>query len=184
MRLNRHITLLFVLLLATACSRTEKEEQYLKDLEDTGPIKEAFNVRFLFSEQAILQAELNAPHAIEAVEDEKDVRIFDRGMHLVFYTPEGEKKSELTSQKGKFMNQFKEAEVWGEVVMVNEKGSKLETERLFWDKVEDRIYSNEFVKIQTESEIIYGDSMLANTDFTEYKIFNPRGSVSLKDEEL
>ena len=184
MRWNHHILILLLLLLASACSRTEEEKQHLKQLEDIGPVKEAFNVRFLFSEEAVLQAELNAPHAIESTEDEKDVRLFDQGMQLIFYTPEGNKKSELTSDKGKFLNQFKEAEVWGNVVMINEKGDKLETERLFWNKVEDRIYSNEFVKIHTDTEIIYGDSMLANTDFTEYKIYNIRGSISLKDEEL
>jgi LPS export ABC transporter protein LptC len=178
------IALLSLLVLLSACSRTEEEKARLKQFEESGPMREAFNVRFLFSEQAILQAELTAPHAVETTEDEQDVRLFDRGLNLLFYTPEGERKSELIADNGKFRNQFKEAEVWGNVVMVNEKGDKMETEKLFWDKVEDRLYTPEFVKIRTESEIIFGDSMIANTDFTEYRIFNIRGAISLKDEEM
>ncbi|MEM0996292.1 MAG: LPS export ABC transporter periplasmic protein LptC [Bacteroidota bacterium] len=178
------IAFLLLIVLLSACSRTEEEKARLKQFEEDGPVREAFNVRFLFSEQALLQAELTAPHAIESTEDEQDVRIFDDGLNLVFYTEEGTEKSNLTSENGKFRNQFKQAEVWGNVVMVNEKGDRMETEKLFWDKVEDRLYTPEFVKIRTESEIIFGDSMIANTDFTEYRIFNIRGAISLTEDEM
>lgn len=184
MKIHASIAILIAVFLIAGCSRTEEEKQYLKNIQDTGPVREAFNVRFLFSEQAVLQAELEAPHALEIKEEEEDIRVFDQGMHLIFYTPEGEKKSDMTSDNAKFRNQFKEAEIWGNVVMVNEKGDKMETERLFWDKLEDRLYTPEFVKIRTESEIIFGDSMVSNTDFTDYRIYNIRGAISLKDEEL
>ncbi|MEM7040407.1 MAG: hypothetical protein AAF570_25800, partial [Bacteroidota bacterium] len=91
------------------CSRSEKESAYLKRLEDEGPIKEAFDVQFIFSEMAVIQAELIAPHAIEKKEEEQEVRIFDKGLHLKFFTPEGEKKSDLTSEHGKFKQQFQHA---------------------------------------------------------------------------
>lgn len=184
MKIHASIAILLSLILFAGCSRTEEEKQYLKNLQDEGPVREAFNVKFLFSEQAVLQAELTAPHALEIKEEEQDVRVFDQGMHLIFYTPEGEKKSDMTSDNAKFRNQFKEAEIWGNVVMINEKGDKMETEKLFWDKLEDRLYTPEFVKIRTESEIIFGDSMISNTDFTDYRIYNIRGAISLKDEEL
>jgi LPS export ABC transporter protein LptC len=166
------------------CTRSDKENEHLKHLEEGAPIKEAFQVKFLFSEDAILQAKLEAPHAIEAQEDGQDIRIFDRGMHLTFYNAEGKPKSDLTSDNGKFRNQFNDAEVWGNVVMVNEKGDLLETEHLFWNKTINRIHTKDFVKIKTESEIIYGDSMDANTDFTEYRIYNIVGSVSIKNGGL
>lgn len=181
---TRFIILIIGLFAFSACTRTEKENAHLKHLEDGAPVKEAFQVKFLFSENAIMQAQLEAPHAIESKEDGLDVRIFDRGMHLIFYTPEGEPKSDLTSENGKFKNQFNDAEVWGNVVMINEKGDKLETERLFWNKKTNRIHTKDFVKIRTETEIIYGDSMDANTDFTEYRIYNIVGSVSLKNGEF
>ncbi len=181
---KRFLILVLGVLLSFGCTRTEKENAHLKHLEEGTPVKEAFQVKFLFSENAVMQAQLDAPHAIESKEDGQDVRIFDRGMHLIFYTPEGEPKSDLTSEHGKFKNQFNDAEVWGNVVMINEKGDKLETERLFWNKKSNRIHTKDFVKIRTESEIIYGDSMDANTDFTEYRIYNIVGSVSLKDGEF
>ena len=156
----------------------------MKQFDEGTPVKEAFQVRFVFSENAVVQAELDAPHAIEAKENGQEVRIFDRGLHLIFYTPEGVKQSELRAKQGRFKNQFNDAEVWEEVVMLNEKGDRLETERLFWNKTLNRIHTNERVKIATEKELIYGDSLDANTNFTEYKIYSIHGSLNVKEGEM
>jgi LPS export ABC transporter protein LptC len=156
----------------------------LKQFGEGIPIKEAFQVKFLFSENAILQAELNAPHAIESKENGQETRLFDKGLHLVFYTPEGVKQSELSAGQGRFKNQFNDAEVWDEVVMINDKGDRLETERLFWNKSLNRIHTNERVKIMTAKELIYGDSLDSNASFTEYKIYSIHGSLDVKEEEM
>ena len=47
------------------CTRSEEEDATLDQMEKGTPIKEAFQVRFTFSENAVMQAELEAPHAIE-----------------------------------------------------------------------------------------------------------------------
>jgi len=36
------------------------------------------------------------------------------------------------------------------------------------------------VRIITASQIIYGDGMEANQDFTHYKILNPKGIIAVK----
>lgn len=178
-----YITFVLITFLLS-CERTPEEEAYLRHLEEAGPMQEAFDVHFIFSEMAVIQAELTAPHAIATKEDDEEVRIFDRGMELRFFTPEGTRKSDLTSDQGKFTNQFQEAEVWGNVILINEKGDRLETEKLFWSKTNDKIWTPGFVKIFTETEVIYGDSMVSNTDFTDYEIINIVGAFTLKDDEL
>jgi hypothetical protein len=250
--------ILFFLLLVTlsfGCVRTEGETATLQQFGAGTPVKEAFQVRFVFSENAIIQAELDAPHAIEAKENGQEVRIFDKGLHLVFYTPEGEKQSDLTAQQGKFKNQFNDAEVWGDVLMINSLGDRLKCDTLLWNKTKNRIKAkpqlialdgrtqtkeqaqafsdrlsslylpspfsqlrhvyflngtlgksgnpvsmeqlfqpptdgpqvwqvHEPVKIITSKEVIYGDSLDANTDFTEYKIYNINGAINVKEDEI
>jgi LPS export ABC transporter protein LptC len=181
----RHYWIIALLALAAwSCTRSEEEDATLKQFEGT-PIKEAFQVRFTFSENAIVQAELDAPHAIETKENDQDVRVFDRGLHLVFYTPEGVKETDLVAKNGKFRNQFNEAEVWGDVVMINSRGDRLLTQHLWWNKLKNRIHTDRNrVDIITATEIIRGDSLDANTDFTEYKIFKVNGAVNVKEDEL
>ena len=66
------------------------------------------------------------------------------------------------------------------VVVVNEKGEQLNTENLVWDEKSEKLLSNEFVKITSKDEIIYGTGFEANQNFSKYKIFNIKGTISLK----
>ena len=66
------------------------------------------------------------------------------------------------------------------VVVINEKGNQLNTEHLVWDEKQQKLLSNEFVKITTPDEIMYGTGFEANQDFSKYRIFNIKGTISLK----
>lgn len=169
--------------LLTACSASKEDEAKIRELQENAPLQEAFNVKFVFSEMANIQARLTAPHVVEIKEGEETVNKFDDGLHLEFFTKEGEKKTDLTANAGKFKNNFQTAEFRGNVILINETGEKLETETLYWDKIKNQVYTPEFVKIQTGDQIIYGDSMESNTDFTRYRIFKIRGSIQL-DEDM
>ena len=74
-------------------------------------------------------------------------------------------------------------EAKGNVVVINVNGDKLNTEHLIWLESEKRIKSDEFVKIQTKEEIIYGDGLDANEDFTQYRIKNIKGVITIKEEK-
>ena len=69
-----------------------------------------------------------------------------------------------------------------DVVVVNDKGEVLNTEHLIWLKDSAKIYTEEFVKFTTEDEIIMGDGMEANQDFTKWKIYNITGIINIKEE--
>jgi LPS export ABC transporter protein LptC len=69
------------------------------------------------------------------------------------------------------------------VVVVNEKGEQLNTEHLVWDERTRKLHSDEFVKITTGDEIIYGNGFEANQDFSQYRIFNIKGIISVNSEQ-
>jgi LPS export ABC transporter protein LptC len=72
-------------------------------------------------------------------------------------------------------------EVRNDVRLENVKGERLNTEKLTWNQASKKIYTDQFVKITTPDEVIYGDGFESNQNFTEYKIFKIRGILSLKD---
>jgi hypothetical protein len=74
-------------------------------------------------------------------------------------------------------------EVKKNVVVVNEKGEQLNTEHLVWDEKKAKLLSDEFVKITTKEEVIFGTGLEANEDFTKYKIFNIKGTLSLHKDK-
>jgi hypothetical protein len=166
-------------LLTCSCKRTERESAILRRMnEESVPLKEAFNVRFLFSEQGILSAELLAPHALETKQNEQEVRVFDRGLTISFFSPDGEIKSELKAGHGTFKNGFNYAELLDDVVVVNNKSDTLMTDTLYWDKAKNLMHTKRGRNIiRTPREEITGDSISSTTNFSEYKIYNITGVV-------
>jgi LPS export ABC transporter protein LptC len=103
-----------------------------------------------------------------------------RGVNVLFYAGDMKMQSSMTANYAKRYERSGLMEAKNDVVVVNEKGEKLNTEHLIWDEANDRIYSDEFVKITTAEEIIYGTGFESNMYFTRYKIFNIKGVINLK----
>ena len=90
----------------SGCTRTDQEQAFLDEIQKEGPVQEAFNVKFLFSEMANVSARLLAPHVIEKVVNKENVSYFDRGLRITFFDEEGNIKSDLKSHKGQFYQMF------------------------------------------------------------------------------
>jgi LPS export ABC transporter protein LptC len=73
-------------------------------------------------------------------------------------------------------------EVRDSVVVINKKGERLDTEKLIWNEKTGKIYTDQFVRIQTKNEVIYGEGLTANQNFSSYKIFKIRGVFNLNNE--
>ena len=67
------------------------------------------------------------------------------------------------------------------VVIRNINGDILETDLLNWDENKQEIYTDDFVKITTKSEVIYGQGFVSNQNFSKYTIKNIKGTILLED---
>lgn len=109
---------------------------------------------------------------------------FSKGMNLDFYDDHMNPKSHVSAKKG-IVHYEKDKELMeadDSVVVVNQKGDTLNTDQLFWDETKHTIYTTKFVKITTKTQILYGDGLQSNEDFTNYKITNIKGSVMVNQK--
>jgi len=106
---------------------------------------------------------------------------FPEGMKVAFYNGRIN-TSNLTADYGANMEQSKELIVEGNVVFVNDKGEKLETEKLTWIEKDAKIRTEDAVKITTANEVITGYGLEADEDFSNYTIRNISGIVNIEDE--
>ena len=102
---------------------------------------------------------------------------------MEFYDPQMEVSSTLTSNYAIRKEKENTIEAKDDVVVVNVKGEKLNTEQLIWNERTSKIYSNEFVKITTPDKIIFGNGFESNQDFTNYKIFSIKGTINITQDE-
>lgn len=114
---------------------------------------------------------------------DKEYIEFPKGMKILFYDDSLKVSSQLKADYGIRYEKEGKMEAKRNVEVVNVKGEKLNTEHLIWDETKDKIYTEEFVKITTDEEVMYGDGLESNQDFTKYKIKNIKGTINLNDED-
>ncbi len=69
----------------------------------------------------------------------------------------------------------------GDVRMTNVKGELFETERLFWDQTQERIYSDTVVKITQATSIIHAVGFESNQQMTKYLFKSTTGIFPVED---
>jgi len=100
-----------------------------------------------------------------------------------FYDDSMNVKSHVSADYGIRHEKTKLMEADNNVVVVNRKGDQLNTEQLFWDAGKHIIYTSKYVQIKTATEILFGDGLQSNEDFSNYKITNIKGTVVLDNSK-
>lgn len=152
-------------------------------LQDTEqyPVETIKDCEIIYSDSAKVRVVLNATHMDRFVGEEPHV-VFSKGVRVQFLNPDGEKESELTADYAIIDEQKHLMEAKRAVKVQNVNGDLLETEHLIWDEEAAEVSTNEFVKITTQDEVIYGEGLVANQDFTKYTIKKIKGTIAIKHE--
>jgi len=70
------------------------------------------------------------------------------------------------------------------VEIENVKGERFETDLLFWNQVTEKVYSDEFIRIDQPDRIITGYGFESNQQMTNYRILNVQGIFYVEDEAM
>jgi LPS export ABC transporter protein LptC len=156
-----------------------KTKETAKPIVYQGPLQEAENVLMHHTENDILKAILQAKKAFEFQNGDRE---FPEGIYLEFFDKTGKLTSTLKANTAFY---FKAENKWrgrGKVEVKNiEKNQQLNSEELFWMPSTKKIFTDKFVTITTESDVIYGTELDAAEDMSSYTIKNPTGITEIKD---
>lgn len=142
------------------------------------------NAKIVFTDSAKTKIKIVTP-LLKQYKLEKDPYTeFPEGIEVFFFNAHEEVKSKI---KANYAIYYEDEELWearDDVVTVNNKGEKLNTEQMFWDQKERKIYSNKFTKIKTEDDIFYGQNgFVANQDMSKWRLNKSKGTVQIEDNE-
>lgn len=142
------------------------------------------DITMLFSDSTILKIKLQAPQMQKYEDNVKEpITIMPKGLYVIFYDKTGKETTTLKANYGVRYEYSKRMEVKYDVEVINVNGEKLNTEHLIWDEKKKKIITNKFVKITTGKEIIMGNGLEANQDFTQYEIKQVTGSIRLDENQ-
>ena len=142
------------------------------------------SVTMLYTDSSQLKIMLKANRMLVFNENVTEpFTVLPKGVFVTFFDEKENVSATLKANYGVRYDHSRKMEAKYAVEVVNKDGVKLETEKLIWDEYKKKIYTDAFVKITTEKEIIMGQGMTSNQDFTKYELKKVTGVIQLKNDE-
>ena len=175
------ILLTFSAFILVACSNDlEKIREISIQYEEVYPLETIKDCEIIYSDSAQVRVILNA-NEMNRYASEKNYIEFKNGLKVQFFNFEGKKQSEMQSNYAIIDEENNIMQAQQSVVLRNVEGSRLESEILNWNQEKKQIYTDDFVKIISKNEVIYGKGLVSNEDFSKYTIKQIRGTITIEN---
>lgn len=181
---TKSIVILFGITMLFSCENKMSEiDKLTSKVIDTDNHIESLDM--IYTDSGIVKLRLIAPLAIIHEEKDEPHKEFPDGLEVFFYKDRDTiVENYLKANYGISYEKKDLTEVRGNVIVVNEKGDTLKTEKLFWDAKKKLIFSDELVTILQKDQVIIGeDGFEADESFSYYSIKNSSGDINVDGKE-
>ncbi|GAA4459412.1 hypothetical protein GCM10023093_00360 [Nemorincola caseinilytica] len=144
----------------------------------------AYGVTFLYSQEGKVSMRVFAKEFVRSPNGKRPYIDMNRGLKMEFFDDSGRVADVLTADSSRYYEVQQDFIVWDSVQIVSRKGERLNTDELIWNEQAQKFFTEKPVTITTATEVLYGDGMEANRDFTWYRILRPKGSVEVDKGEV
>lgn len=167
-----------------SCRDNKKEIDQIMQKQTVFPSEQGEVVEIIYTDSGLVQMRITAPVMNHYTYNVPEAYTeMPKGIYVEFFNDSGKVKTTLKAGYAIRYEKNKRTEARKNVVVVNINGEVLNTEKLNWDEVNKRIYTEAFVKITTKKDILKGTGMESDQDFTNYEIRNISGSSNAPGEE-
>lgn len=136
-----------------SCKNDLKEVNKLGDLQQL-PEMAGENLVMIYSDSAKIKYKVITPQYLKMNHEKDKYDEFPRGIHVISYGTDGKVVGEIKARYAKKLEKENLWEARDQVVVINGEGAKLETDLLYWDMTEERIYSDRYSKLTANGDII------------------------------
>lgn len=163
LRMGKTLGAVVAVMFFILCGCREMEESSIEDRHRPTQVAESFTLTETISGERVWC--LKADKAL-SYEDENLIKVY--GVTIEFYK-EGGHYSTLTSEEGIYYTLTADMEAFGEVVVESEEG-RLETETLNWVAREEKIRTDDYVRITKGETVITGRGLESDPSLESVKI--------------
>lgn len=169
-----------LLMIFSACVVEEPDlSRYTKSAIDN--VEEAKDVEVTYTDSSYLVFVLKAPLSRRQMDKFAMEEEFPEGISVTFYDKTGKARSWLTADYAVRDQSTRKITVQKNVVLINDKGERLDGPELIWDEKTKEIYTDRFVKHTRADRIIYSYGFRSNEDFTRYELNAVSGAMEREE---
>jgi len=176
------LLVILVVVFFSACSNDSMDVAEVSKIPVVFPLNEQHEAHITYSDSGQKVLEIRAGLLQDFGNMEPPYVYFGEGITVNFYSANAKTATVLKADTAR---QLKKEDLWGiggNVEVTNGKGERMTTELLFWDKKEERLYSDEKVQILSDGQLIRGKGFEADQSFNTYRIYKVQGEITVDDE--
>ena len=168
------IGLIFLILLISCNSSVEQIKNLSSD--SAAPIEITKGVTMYYSDMGNSKMRLVSPEVHRFDDQSAMILECPKGMEITFFDSLETVESVLVADYGKLYTKNQYMLVEDNVVFYNKNRDTLFTDLLNIYFQKDSIYTNRPVKVSSENGVILGNELVANSNFTFYRLLNIKDS--------
>jgi LPS export ABC transporter protein LptC len=177
----KSIAILMGLAMLFSCKPDIKKIETITQNENL-PIETADSLKIIYSSYGQIQMIMEAPTMLRFAGEKPYMELPD-GFLMIFYDSLMNENSRISARYAIQYEQDQLIDTRNDVVVQNvENNETLNTEQLIWDQKNATIYTEKFVKITTNEEVLFGDGFESDDRFTAWRIKNPKGTFYVDTE--
>ena len=146
------------------------------------PVGIAYDIHMTYTDSAEVKAILTAPLNLDYTHLSFKYSEFPEGLKIIFYNNNNEENT-VIADYGILYNQTKIVDLQGNVVLLSDDGSRLETSQMYWDSEKEWLFTEQpftFKNINYDMAAIRLDT---NKEFSKFQTGNLTGTMLVKEQK-
>ena len=151
------------------------------------PVQSVDDMFIVQTENSVIQLRAEAPLMERYENDTLSYELFPKGISVFGYTEDGLLETEITADNAKHLYYKDGRETWeafGNVVVKNLINQEtMETDTLYWDQKNERIYTHCYVRMYSPDGFAQGYGMESDQRARDTELFNPFNNYAIMSQD-
>ena len=173
--------LAFAVILFFSCDDGSSTLRQINQFNEN-PVGIAYDIHMTYTDSAKVKAILTAPLNLDYTHLSFKYSEFPEGLKIIFYNNNNEENT-VVADYGILYNQTKIVDLQGNVVLLSDVGSRLETSQMYWDSEKEWLFTEQpftFKNINYDMAAIRLDT---NKEFSKFQTGNLTGTMLVKEQK-
>lgn len=146
------------------------------------PVGIAYDIRMTYTDSAKVKAILTAPINLDYTHLSFKYSEFPEGLKIVFYNDNNEENT-IVADYGILYNQTRIVDLQGNVVLLSNNGSRLETSQMYWDSEKEWLFTEQPFTFKSENEDMAATRLDTNKEFSKFQTGKLTGTMLVEEQK-
>ncbi|MDB2520617.1 LPS export ABC transporter periplasmic protein LptC [Flavobacteriaceae bacterium] len=146
------------------------------------PVGIAYDIRMTYTDSAKVKAILTAPINLDYTHLSFMYSEFPEGLKIIFYNDDNDENT-VVADYGILYNQTRIVDLQGNVVLLSNDGSRLETSQMYWDSEKEWLFTEQPFTFKSENEDMAATRLDTNKEFSKFQTGKLTGTILVEEQK-